>query len=145
MSEKSHVSMERCVCFICTAEYDTGAILLHRRLRPCLERYTVTGWGLCPEHQRLFDDGFIALVECHLPRGGASEAPAAEMMDPSHAERTGRVAHMKREVFLQLFNVEIAQTFPCVFVEPTVMEYLEALNRASVARDASEAGSPSGS
>jgi hypothetical protein len=133
MSEKSHVSMERQVCLICTTEFDTGAILLHRRLRPCLERYTVTGWGLCVEHQRLFDDGFVALVECRLSQGAESGA-AAEAIDPGHVRRTGRVAHMKREAFSRLFQAEIAPTVPCVFIEPGVMEQLETLNRASVTR-----------
>jgi hypothetical protein len=129
MSGKSHVSMERHICLICTAEYDTGAILLHRQLRPRLEKYTVTGWGLCPEHQRLFDDGFVALVECDPARSGT---PAAgEVVDPGRARRTGRVAHLKREVFSKLFSVQIAATLPCVFVEPPVMEKLEALHRAS--------------
>lgn len=129
MSSKSHVSMERHICLICATEYDTGAILLQRRLRPCLERYTVTGWGLCPEHQRLFEDGFVGLVECDPARSVIQATD--ERVDPSSAYRTGRIAHLKREVFSKFFNVQIATTLPCVFVEPLVMEKLEALHRAS--------------
>jgi hypothetical protein len=71
----------------------------------------------------------VALIECDPLR---SETPAAvELVDPGHPRRTGRVAHVKREVFSQLFSVQIAPTFPCVFVEPAVMEMLEALHRES--------------
>jgi hypothetical protein len=130
MSGKSHVSMERNICLVCAKEYDTGAILLHRQLQPRLEPRTVTGWGLCPEDQRWFDDGFVALIECDPAR---SATPAAgELVHPGRAYRTGRVGHLKREVFLKLFTLQIAATVPCVFVEPPVMQKLEALYRASV-------------
>ena len=65
MSEKSHVSIERGVCSVCGLEYDSGSTLLDKRLRASLETHTTTGWGLCPEHQRLFEDGFVANV---IPR-----------------------------------------------------------------------------
>ena len=53
MSEKSHVSKERHLCLVCGTEYDTGTILLDRRLRACLDRHTITDWGLCAQHQQL--------------------------------------------------------------------------------------------
>ena len=132
MSEKSHVSMERQVCLVCTTQYDTGAILLDRKLRPCLDRYTLTGWGLCSEHQRLFDEGYVALVECNLSAGPEGGADCA-VVDAEHVHRTGRIAHLTREVFARVFNAEIAPSFPCVFVEPDVMARLEELHRRSAA------------
>lgn len=57
MDEKSHVSMEQHVCLVCGQLFDTGAILLDRRLRPSMEHHTVTGWDLCPEHRRLYEEG----------------------------------------------------------------------------------------
>lgn len=71
MSDKSHVSLEQHVCLVCDTAFDTGAILLEKRLRQSMERYTATGWGLCPEHQKLSDDGFVALVECDPQRSGS--------------------------------------------------------------------------
>ncbi len=94
MSEKSHVSVERHLCLACGAAYDTGTILLDRRLRARLERYTTTGWGLCLEHQRLFDDGFVALVECDPGKSG--HPSSADRLKPDQAYRTGRVLHLKR-------------------------------------------------
>ncbi|MGV7186984.1 ATPase [Xanthomonas axonopodis] len=124
MNEKSHVSLEQHVCLVCGSAFETGAILLDRRLRASLERHTATGWGLCPEHQQLFDAGFVALVECDPQRSGS---PATDRVKPEQAYRTGRLAHLKREVFAEVFNVQIEDKQPCVFVEPGVIEQLQAM------------------
>jgi len=125
MSEKSHVSMERHLCLVCGTEYETGAILLDRRLRASLDRHTTTGWGLCSQHQQLFDDGFIALVECDPAKSG--HPSSSDRLKPHQAYRTGRVAHLKREAFARVFNVPIDAKLPSVFVEPGVIERLEAM------------------
>lgn len=129
MNEKSHVSMEQRVCLACGACFDTGSLLLDRRLRASLERYTVTGWGLCGEHQKLADDGFVALVECDPNRSGVSSGGGH--INAEQAYRTGRLAHLKREVFTRMFNVPIAKEQSCVFVEPGVIEKLQAMVSAS--------------
>ena len=125
MNDKSHVSLEQHVCLVCGTAFDTGAILLDKRLRASMERHTATGWGLCPEHQKLSDDGFVALVECDPQRSRA--AAGAARMKPDQAHRTGRLAHLKREVFADVFNVPIEDKQPCVFVEPGVIEQLQAM------------------
>ena len=89
MSEKSHVSIEQHICLVCGAAFETGSILLDRRLRAIMEHHTKTGWGLCPEHQKLADDGFVALVECDPQRSGSQ---ADGRMKPEQAYRTGRLA-----------------------------------------------------
>jgi hypothetical protein len=83
MNDKSHASLEQHVCLVCGARFDTGAILLDKRLRASMERHTATDWGLCPEHQKLSDDGFVALVECDPQR--SSSPSGADRMKP----RTG--------------------------------------------------------
>ena len=60
MDDKSHVSLEQQLCLVCCTAFDTGSILLDRRLRASLKHHTTTGWGLCPEHQRLFSESFVA-------------------------------------------------------------------------------------
>ncbi len=127
MGEKSYVSMEQNVCSVCGATFDTGAIIMNRRLHKNMEHYTVTGWGLCPEHQKLFDDGYVALVECDPERSGL-DAGAARMKQ-EQAYRTGNLAHVRRRVFNQLFNVPIDDKLPCVFVEPGVIERLQAMTQ----------------
>ncbi|MGJ7530539.1 ATPase [Variovorax sp. GB1P17] len=123
MNDKSHVSMEQHVCLICGVAFDTGAILLDKRLRASMERHTTTGWGLCAEHQKLADEGFVALVECDPQRSGSPSG----RLKPEQAYRTGRLAHIKRHVFTQVFNVPIEASQPCVFVEPGVIEQLQAM------------------
>lgn len=125
MSEKSHVSIERHLCLVCGAEYDTGAILLDRRLRASLHRYTTTGLGLCPEHKRLFDEGFVALVEYDPARSG--QPSSADRLKPEQAYRTGRIAHLKRDSFARVFNVSIDAKSPLVFVQLGVIEKLGAM------------------
>lgn len=111
MNDKSHVSLEQHVCLVCGTRFDTGAILLDKRLRANMEHHTATGWGLCPEHQKLSDDGFVALVECDPQRSGS---PGANRMKSEQAYRTGHPAHLKREVFSTVFNVPIAGALPSV-------------------------------
>lgn len=123
MNDKSHVSLERHVCLVCGAAFDTGAILLDRRLRASMERHTTTGWSLCAEHRKLFDDGYVALVECDPQRSGLPVD--ADRLKPEQAYRTGRIAHVKREVFARLFDAAITVTQACVFVEPGVIERLQ--------------------
>ena len=125
MNEKSHVSLEQHVCLVCGTRFDTGAILLDRRLRASMERHTATGWGLCPEHQKLSDEVFVALVECDPQRSGSPAGGGR--VKPEQAYRTGRLAHLKREAFAQVFNVPIAADQPCVFVEPGVIEQLQTM------------------
>ncbi|HBN9817938.1 TPA: ATPase [Pseudomonas aeruginosa] len=123
MNDKSHVSLERRVCLVCGTHFDTGSVLLDKRLRASMERYTTTGWGLCAEHQKLFDDGFVALVECDPERSGSP----GDRLKPEHAYRTGHLAHLKRHVFAEIFNVQLAADQACVFVEPGIIERIQTM------------------
>ncbi|MBS0513922.1 MAG: ATPase [Proteobacteria bacterium] len=125
MNEKSHVSMEQHVCLVCGTAFDTGSILLDRRLRASMNRHTTTGWSLCAEHQKLSDDGFVALVECDPQRSGSPASAARLKLEQAY--RTGRLAHLKRDVFTKVFNVPIAGNQPCVFVEPGVIERIQSM------------------
>lgn len=125
MNDKSHVSLEQHVCLVCGKAFDTGAVLLDKRLRASMEHHTKTGWGLCPEHQKLSDDGFVALVECDPQRSGSPAGSAR--MKPDQAYRTGRLAHVRRTVFAQVFNVSIDDKQTCVFVELGVIDQLQSM------------------
>ncbi|MBJ9756365.1 ATPase [Burkholderia cepacia] len=124
MNDKSHVSLEQHVCLVCGKAFDTGTILLDKRLRASMEHHTATGWGLCPEHQKLSDDGFVALVECDPQRSGSQ---AGGRIKPEQAYRTGRLAHLRRTVFAQMFNVAIEDKQACVLVEPGVIDQLQSM------------------
>jgi len=124
MDDKSYVSLEQRVCLVCGTSFDTGNLLLDKRLRASMKRHTTTGWGLCPEHQKQFDDGFVALVECDPERSGVA---AGGRLKPEQAYRTGRVAHLRRAVFAQVFNVPIEDKQACMFVEPGVIDQLQSM------------------
>jgi len=124
VDNKSYVSLEQHLCVVCATPFDTGSILLDRRLHASMRRHTTTGWGLCPEHQRLHSEGFVALVECDPQRSGALSGDG--QMKPEQAYRTGLLAHLRREAFTRVFNVEITADQPVVFVEPGVIEQLQA-------------------
>lgn len=126
MNDKSYVSLEQQVCVVCGKPFETGALLMDRRLKDSLERHTVTGWGLCPEHEKLRQEGFVALVECDPEKSNAPEGGG--MLNPEQVYRTGVVAYMKRDAFLEVFKLPTesqAESTPAVFVEPKVMTWLK--------------------
>ena len=125
MNDKSHVSLEQHLCLVCATAFDTGSLLLDRRLRASMGRHTTTGWGLCPEHERMHSDGFVALVECDPQRSGARSSDG--QLKPEQAYRTGRLAYLRRTVFAEVFDVTIALDQPVVFIEPGVIEKLQAM------------------
>jgi len=126
MTDKSHVSMETNQCLVCMKEFETGAILLDRTLRDRFERHTCTGPGLCEEHKKLHDDGYIALIE-------VSEAPAGEsasLDEVMRAKRTGQVAHVRREAWEGLTDVE-CDVPVCLVEEGVIAKLVEMSGGAS--------------
>lgn len=119
--EKDFVSMEQQVCLVCGNQFDTGCILLDSRLRPSMERTTVTGIGLCPEHQKLHDDGFIALVAVDPAR--SSTLPDGSL-DPTKAYRLGPIVHLKREAAKRIIKLTAELHKPMLFAEAAVIELL---------------------
>ena len=119
---KSHVSLEQHQCTVCGCTYDTGVVLLHKKLRQTLEQHTLTGCGLCPEHQKLFDEGYVALVEVdpELSRFGSNGSLTAKT-----AYRTGTIAHIRREVFKQIFTTPLDDDCALAFVDPAVVALLK--------------------
>ena len=125
MSEKSFVTLEQHVCPVCGITHDTGALLLNKRLSKTFDRETVTGYGMCSEHQKLFDEGYLALV-------GVSNSPSARTkLKMEEANRTGRSAHIKREIANNIFNVEIPNDLSFIFVEDEVIDMLAKMQQQS--------------
>lgn len=96
-------------CPICGVLHDTGEILLDRFLRQKMEDKTVTGMSFCPEHAKMRDEGYIALIECD-PQG----------------QRLGRIAHIRASVWPNIFDAEVP-TGGAAFVMAEVMDMLEKL------------------
>lgn len=118
---KSHVSMETKQCLVCAKEFNVG-VLLDSRLRDSLESKTLTGYGLCDEHNKLFGDGYIALI-------GIDESKSTVETNgnilPHNAYRTGNVIHVKYLVLEGFFNIPINKSLPVIFVEDDVIDKLK--------------------
>lgn len=123
MSDKSYVTMEQHACLVCGKPFDTGALLLDRRVRPIFDRHTVTGWDLCPEHKKLHDEGYIALVGIDPAK---SDGANHNSVKPGDAWRTGEIAHLRRSVFPNIFSVPLPDG-PMIFVDSGVIERLKAI------------------
>ncbi len=126
---KSHVGIEQKVCLVCGQAFDTGAILLDKRLRNTLERKTVTGWDLCPEHAKLWEGGYIALVECDPQKSKFTGGT----IKPEDAYRTGRIAHIRKSASDRIFDVKMKS--PVAFVEPGVVDALEKMRQGETSGD----------
>jgi len=117
---KSYVSMETKQCLVCAKEFNVG-ILLNRRLSNSLEPKTLTGYGLCDEHSKLFEDEYIALIGIDESKSTITNGNIL----PENAYRTGSVAHVKYSVLERFFNVPINKSLPIIFVEDAVIDKLK--------------------
>ena len=117
--EKSHVSMEKKICIVCAKEYETNAILLDKRLRASLERYTVTGMGMCDADRKKSEDGYIALIAIDPEKS----EPSGNRVHSDKAYRTGEICHIRDRAFNDIFDVEIpAGRF--LFIDQAVVDQL---------------------
>jgi hypothetical protein len=134
--DKSHDSMERKMCPVCGKEFDSGAILLDTRmqyvqnkgyqLRQSMDRYTTTGYDLCPEHKKLWDAGYIALVVCDESKS----SPSGKSMKMQDAFRTGEVIHIRKSAAEQVF-VGVDLSHPMMFIDQSAAMKLKELNNES--------------
>ena len=114
-SPKSHVSLEQNVCPVCARTHDVG-VLLHRQMKQGLPSKTVTGWSMCPEHEKLRKEGYIALV-------GVDQAKS-DGFTAAGVWRTGKLAHLKESAWGGVFNMPPPAKALC-FVPDDVIEMLE--------------------
>ncbi|AMD43459.1 hypothetical protein ZC03_082 [Pseudomonas phage ZC03] len=108
-----YVGMGVHVCPVCLKEHDE-VVLINNHLRPTLKRRNFVGWSLCDEHEELWQKGYIALIEC-----SNDKQPTLE-----NAERTGAIAHVRKEAWSFIFNTPVPGT-PIAFVQQGVIEQLQ--------------------
>lgn len=120
----NHVAMGKHVCEVCGIVHESGEILLHLRLQGIPEDKTITGYGLCEEHRKLRDEGYLALVEVDskkskvLPNGNLSR---------DSVYRTGRVMHMRKDAVDRVFNTEISHELSMVFIDNEAFDEIATL------------------
>lgn len=123
--DKSPVGLEQHQCPVCGKLHAVG-VLIHKRLVKKFDEPVVTGMSLCPQHRKMFEQGYLALV-------GVSNAPTngKGTLIASEAILTGSVAHLRRSSIYNVFkDVEISDTTEFVYVDQDVITALEALQRA---------------
>lgn len=122
MSEKSHVSLEAAICPICGKEHETGTILLDKRMKASMERTTLTGYALCPEHQKMKDDGYIALVGIDEKLSHTEGKTTVTLKD---AHRTGDLIHIRTSAWEFFFEGHPVPPQGVCFVDKALVEMLK--------------------
>lgn len=122
-AEKSRVSMGFALCPVCGVKHDE-VVLMDSRLRKKLPHESFMGYALCKKDKAKKDEGYIALVECKNSNDGESEA----RMTLQDADRTGRVCHIRSEIWPKIFNSP-APTQGMRFVTVEAVEAFETLAR----------------
>lgn len=112
MSEKSSVGMGFHVCPVCGQKHDE-VVLIDRMLRDRLTTNMFAGWSMCKDHQRLYDEGYIALIEAKNEPTGLNDA-----------DRTGQIAHVRKEAWPNIFNAPVPPKGIC-FVQVGVIADLQ--------------------
>lgn len=116
---KSYVSLERNICPICGFEFDTGSIIMDKRLKNTLDHSMMTGYSYCPECNEQIGKGFTALVE-----------EDEELREGNRPYRTGRIMFLKKEDVSKVF---VYDTIPEVaYITKEVYDYLVALSTNAV-------------
>ena len=109
-------ALETLLCPVCGVEHSYGAgILINKKLRDIPKDQTYTGYGMCEEHAKLDDDGYIALVE-------GVKHTTASTAKPEDVHRSGRIMHMRRTVVEDMFNVDVSGSM--IYVEPAVFNQI---------------------
>ena len=115
--ERSYVALGVTACPVCDAQQEKE-ILLDKNLNPTLPKRVLTGFELCERCSNMERDGYLALVEI-LPE-------STKPYQPDTVKKTGRLAHIKREVANEIFSVSIPEV-PFIYVEQGVIAKLESM------------------
>jgi len=115
---KSYVTLEQAVCPICAETKDTGNLLLDRRMRDTFEHKTTTGVDICPDCQKMIDDGYIALVGADEKQSVISHDNRIKVED---AFRLAEYLWIKRHVAVQIFDTEFGE-HPFVFIDQEAID-----------------------
>ena len=118
MTDKSFVTSEQHICIVCGTYFDTGTVLLNQHMSAVFDDKTATRYGLCPAHKKLHEDDYVAFVAVDPDR-----CPSVNhAIDPREAYRTGDIAHIKRDVAIQITDASRYQLkFPVIFIDDARM------------------------
>lgn len=119
------VVLEQAICPVCGCKHTHNmGILISKRLQPIKEEDRICSYTLCEEHQKLFDDGFVALI----PVNNAPTADTNTTLNFNDADRIGGFIHLRKTVFNDIFNTEVSAEQELVFVDKEVCDMLIKMN-----------------
>ena len=120
------VAIEQAICPVCGNKHSHNmGILINKQLKPIKEEHTISGYSLCETHQKLFDNGFIALIEVN---NTLSEENSESRLLMENADRTGNYVHMQKEVFDNVFNTRVDIGQELLFIDTEVYNMLVKFN-----------------
>jgi hypothetical protein len=97
------------ICPVCGKNLGNQKIQLRKHLQ--LEK--ATDWKLCEKDQKLFDEGFVAMIEVFNPKQTViSDGKLLEQ----DAARTGRIYHLRRALAQDFFQAPIDPAWPLCYV-----------------------------
>lgn len=135
---KSFVTLEIKRCIVCGKDYDSGAILIDRRLHDRFEMHTCTGFGDpcndCTEHLLGGEHGRIALVG--IDETKSEIASASSTVQQQDVYRTGKISFLDKWAWQYIFDIPMPRG-PLAFlsdetialVEERVGQLVEAVNK----------------
>ena len=113
--------MEQHICMVTGKPFDTGALLMDKRMRDKFDMYTPTGWGFSPEVQEKLDDDYVALVCVDFEKS----IKTGDRIMPEDAHRTGQIAYLRRHILKDIVpDLEVKNM---TFVDAEFIEYLESI------------------
>ena len=118
---KSFTTIEQNICIVTGKPFDTGALLLDKKMREKFDMYTPTGWGFSPEVQEKLDQDYVALVCVDYSKSKVTDG----RIMPEDAYRTGAIAYLRRHVLKEIVpDLEVKNM---TFVDAEFMVYLETI------------------
>ena len=121
-------------CPICGTihKHDTE-LLIHKNLKSIEtddDGIVVTGMSLCEEHDKLFKEGYVALIVVNPPEN-LNDVSHEEKLSLIDAERTGDLCHVRRSVFNDMMNANIEDNTPLIFIDPELFQKLVAMEQTA--------------
>lgn len=141
MPDKSYVTLEQHRCEVCGVDYDTGSLLLDKRLEKRFDMRTTTDMGLCPDDQKKADEGYIALVEIVESKSTMQEGGRSARAGSVY--RTGALAHVRASAWPVVFDMELprdktGKPLVMVFVQEGVIKILQEKTSGSTAPEVTD-------
>jgi hypothetical protein len=123
MNERTHDCIEKRACIVCSKTFEAAPMAADLTPEATVR---VDGdpmpWGLCPEHEQLYESGVVAIVEVDFGPRGPSGA-LLEFPNLKDLIRTGRVLHLPQEVLGEILNLPLKLMPPCVFVPAGIFDH----------------------